>query len=51
MPYLDQPIVIASGVEIPLLGFGTWQLEAEDARREIMESARRFLKPPRGKKK
>ena len=40
MPYLDQPIVIASGVEIPLLGFGTWQLEAEDARRMVHEALR-----------
>ena len=40
MPYSDQPTVIASGVEIPLLGFGTWQLEAEDARRMVHEALR-----------
>ena len=40
MPYLDQPIVIASGVEIPLLGFGTWQLEGDDARRMTAEALR-----------
>lgn len=40
MPYSDQPTVTASGVEIPLLGFGTWQLEAEDARRMVREALR-----------
>ncbi len=40
MPYSDQPTVVASGVEIPLLGFGTWQLEAEDARRMVHEALR-----------
>ena len=40
MPYSDQPTVTASGVEIPLLGFGTWQLEAEDARRMVHEALR-----------
>ena len=40
MPYSDQPTVIASGVEIPLLGFGTWQLEAGDARRMVHEALR-----------
>lgn len=40
MPYSDQPALIASGVEIPLLGFGTWQLEAEDARRMVREALR-----------
>ena len=40
MPYSDQPTVIASGVEIPLLGFGTWQLEADDARRMVLEALR-----------
>jgi len=40
MPYSDQPTVIASGVEIPLLGFGTWQLEADDARRMVHEALR-----------
>jgi len=38
MPYADQPTVVASGVEIPLLGFGTWQLEADDARRMVREA-------------
>lgn len=40
MPYSDQPTVVASGVEIPLLGFGTWQLEADDARRMVHEALR-----------
>jgi len=40
MPYSDQPTVTASGVEIPLLGFGTWQLEADDARRMVREALR-----------
>ena len=40
MPYADQPTVVASGVEIPLLGFGTWQLEADDARRMVREALR-----------
>jgi len=40
MPYSDQPTVVASGEEIPLLGFGTWQLEAEDARRMVLEALR-----------
>ena len=40
MPYSDQPTVTASGVEIPLLGFGTWQLEADDARRMVHEALR-----------
>ena len=40
MPYADQPTVVASGVEIPLLGFGTWQLEADDARRMVHEALR-----------
>lgn len=40
MPYSDQPTVVASGVEIPLLGFGTWQLEADDARRMVLEALR-----------
>jgi len=40
MPYSDQPTVTASGVEIPLLGFGTWQLEPEDARRMVREALR-----------
>jgi len=40
MPYADQPTLVASGVEIPLLGFGTWQLEADDARRMVREALR-----------
>jgi diketogulonate reductase-like aldo/keto reductase len=40
MPYSNQPTVTASSVEIPLLGFGTWQLEAEDARRMVREALR-----------
>lgn len=40
MPYADQPTVTASGVEIPLLGFGTWQLEPADARRMVAEALR-----------
>ncbi len=33
MPYADQPVTSAGGATIPLLGFGTWQLEPDDARR------------------
>lgn len=44
MPYSPsfsgQPTVTASGVEIPLLGFGTWQLEGDDARRMVREALR-----------
>ncbi|WP_312145480.1 aldo/keto reductase [Brevundimonas sp.] len=40
MPYSDQPTLSASGVEIPLLGFGTWQLEGDDARRMVREALR-----------
>ena len=40
MPYSDQPTVTASGVEIPLLGFGTWKLEGDDARRMVREALR-----------
>ncbi|MGO4408630.1 MULTISPECIES: aldo/keto reductase [unclassified Brevundimonas] len=40
MSYSNQPTVTASGVEIPLLGFGTWQLEGEDARRMVREALR-----------
>lgn len=40
MPYSDQPTIIASGVEIPLLGFGTWMLEPDEARRMVHEALR-----------
>jgi len=40
MPYSDQPTVTASGMEVPLLGFGTWQLEADDARRMVRDALR-----------
>lgn len=40
MAYGDQPTLTASGVEIPLLGFGTWQLEPVDARRMVAEALR-----------
>ena len=33
MPFADQPTIKAGGAEIPLLGFGTWMLEPDDARR------------------
>jgi 2,5-diketo-D-gluconate reductase A len=40
MAYGDQPTITASGVEIPLLGFGTWQLEPEDATRMVSAALR-----------
>ncbi|WP_374274707.1 aldo/keto reductase [Brevundimonas sp.] len=40
MPFSDQPTVKSGDVEIPLLGFGTWQLEPEDARRMVAEALR-----------
>ena len=40
MAYGDQPTLTAGDVEIPLLGFGTWQLEPEDARRMVAEALR-----------
>lgn len=40
MPFSNQPTVTASGVVIPLLGFGTWQLEPDDARRMVREALR-----------
>lgn len=40
MAYGDQPTLTASGVQIPLLGFGTWQLEPVDARRMVAEALR-----------
>ena len=33
MPFADQPTIKAGGAEIPLLGFGTWMRESDDARR------------------
>ena len=39
-PFSGQPTVNASGVEIPLLGFGTWMLEPEEARRMVHEALR-----------
>jgi len=35
-----QPSLTVDGVTIPLLGFGTWQLEPEDARRMVAEALR-----------
>jgi len=35
-----QPSLAIDGVTIPLLGFGTWQLEPEDARRMVAEALR-----------
>ncbi|GAW40692.1 putative oxidoreductase/MSMEI_2347 [Brevundimonas sp. SH203] len=40
MAYGDQPTITVDDVEIPLLGFGTWQLEADDARRMVAEALR-----------
>ena len=37
MPF-DQPTLTAGGAEIPLLGFGTWQMEPADARRMVAEA-------------
>ncbi|WP_421728719.1 aldo/keto reductase [Brevundimonas sp.] len=36
----DQPHIVVDGVSIPLLGFGTWQLEPEDATRMVAEALR-----------
>ena len=36
----DQPHIVVDGVTIPLLGFGNWQLEPEDARRMVAEALR-----------
>lgn len=36
----DQPTVTVDGHAIPLLGFGTWQLEPDDARRMVREALR-----------
>lgn len=36
----DQPAITVDGNRIPLLGFGTWMLEPEDARRMVAEALR-----------
>jgi len=36
----DQPHIVVDGVSIPLLGFGTWQLEPADATRMVAEALR-----------
>ena len=36
----DQPRIEVDGLSIPLLGFGTWMLEPEDARRMVAEALR-----------
>ena len=36
----DQPTLAVDGLAIPLLGFGTWQLEPADARRMVAEALR-----------
>ena len=36
----DQPVITVDGHAIPLLGFGTWMLEPEDARRMVAEALR-----------
>jgi diketogulonate reductase-like aldo/keto reductase len=36
----DQPAITVDGHTIPLLGFGTWQLEPVDARRMVAEALR-----------
>lgn len=40
MAYGTQPIVDIDGFEIPQLGFGTWQLKGDDARRMVGEALR-----------
>ena len=40
MTYGDQPTAKVDDIEIPLLGFGTWQLEPDDARRMVAEALR-----------
>lgn len=40
MPYGNQPTVNIDGFEIPQLGFGTWQLKGNDARRMVAEALR-----------
>ncbi|MFP5296374.1 MAG: aldo/keto reductase [Alphaproteobacteria bacterium] len=36
----DQPAIAVDGNRIPLLGFGTWMLEPDDARRMVAEALR-----------
>ena len=36
----DQPAITIDGNRIPLLGFGTWMLEPDDARRMVAEALR-----------
>lgn len=36
----NQPSISVDGLSIPLLGFGTWMLEADDARRMVAEALR-----------
>ncbi|MEJ6788562.1 aldo/keto reductase [Brevundimonas sp. BR2-1] len=36
----DQPVITVDGHAIPLLGFGTWNLTPEDARRMVAEALR-----------
>lgn len=36
----DQAVITVDGLTIPLLGFGTWQLEPADARRMVAEALR-----------
>lgn len=36
----DQPAIVVDGNRIPLLGFGTWMLEPDDARRMVAEALR-----------
>jgi len=40
MAYGTQPTVSIDGFEIPQLGFGTWQLKGDDARRMVTEALR-----------
>ena len=35
-----QPSIVVDGLSIPLLGFGTWELSPEDARRMVAEALR-----------
>ncbi len=37
---IDQPAITVDGAAIPLLGFGTWNLTPEDARRMVAEALR-----------